>query len=55
MTSWLLWMMTGGLMTEQEVVNFKLELAQAWLNNGQDQLARDIIRTIIEKAEGAND
>ena len=48
-------MMTGGWMTEQEVINFKLELAQAWLNNGQDQLARDIIRTIIEKTEGANE
>lgn len=39
-------------MTDQELVNFKLDLAKAWLNNGQEQLARDMIRSIIEKAEG---
>jgi Tfp pilus assembly protein FimV len=39
-------------MTDQELVNFKLDLAKAWLNNGQEQMARDMIRSIIEKAEG---
>ena len=39
-------------MTDQELINFKLDLAKAWLNNGQEQLARDMIRSIIEKAEG---
>jgi|688.fasta_scaffold309004_2 Tfp pilus assembly protein FimV len=39
-------------MTDQELINFKLDLAKAWLNNGQEQMARDMIRSIIEKAEG---
>ena len=47
--------MTGGWMTNQEIIDFKLALAKAWLENGQEQLARDIIRTIVEKAEGTND
>lgn len=47
MTSWYLWMMTGGLMTEQELINFKLELARAWIQNGQEDLARGIITKII--------
>ena len=42
-------------MTNQEIIDFKLALAKAWLDNGQEQLARDIIRTIVEKAEGTND
>ena len=42
-------------MTDQEIVDFKLSLAKAWLENGQERLARDIIRTIIEKAEGINE
>lgn len=42
-------------MTDQEIVNYKLELARAWIQNGQDGLARDIIRSIIEKAEGQNE
>lgn len=42
-------------MTNQEIIDFKLALAKAWLENGQEQLARDIIRTIVEKAEGQND
>lgn len=39
-------------MTDQELINFKLDLAKAWLNNGQERMARDMIRSIIEKAEG---
>jgi Tfp pilus assembly protein FimV len=39
-------------MTEDEIIEFKLSLAKAWLDNGQERLARDIIRTIVEKAEG---
>ena len=42
-------------MTNQEIIDFKLALAKAWLDNGQEQLARDIIRTIVEKAEGQNE
>jgi Tfp pilus assembly protein FimV len=55
MTSWCPWMMTVGWMTDQEIVEFKLALAKAWLDNGQESMARDIIRTIVEKAEGQND
>ena len=36
-------------MTNQELVNFKLELARAWLNNGQAELAKELIKSIIEK------
>lgn len=39
-------------MTNEELVQFKLDLAKAWLDNGQEGLARDMIRSIIEKAEG---
>jgi len=42
-------------MTDQEIVDFKLSLAKAWLENGQERLARDIIRSIVEKAEGPNE
>ena len=55
MISLCLWMMTGGWMTNQEIIEFKLALAKAWLENGQESMARDIIRTIVEKAEGTND
>ena len=48
MNSWFPWMMTGGLMTNEELVKFKLDLAKAWLENGQESMARDIIRTIVE-------
>jgi len=44
-----------GRMTEKEIVNFKLALAKAWMENGQERLAHDIIRTIVEKAEGQNE
>ena len=40
-------------MTNQEMINFKLELARAWLEQGQQDLARDLVRSIIE--EGTND
>lgn len=55
MISWLPWMMMGGLMTNDEIVQFKLSLAAAWLENGQEGLARDLVRSIIEKAEGQNE
>ena len=32
-------------------VQFKLDLARAWLENGQEELARSIVRSIIESAE----
>ena len=34
-------------MTDQEIVDLKLSLAKAWLDNGQEQLARDIISNLI--------
>jgi Tfp pilus assembly protein FimV len=42
-------------MTNEEIVRFKLSLAAAWLENGHENLARDLVRSIIEKAEGTNE
>jgi hypothetical protein len=42
-------------MTEQEVINYKLALAAVWLQNGQEDMARDLVRSIIVKAEGTNE
>ena len=42
-------------MNDQDIINFKLSLAKAWLENGQEDLARSIITSIIERAEGRND
>ena len=42
-------------MTNQEMINFKLELARAWLAQGQEDLARDLVRSIIERDEGSNE
>ena len=42
-------------MTEQDIIDFKLSLAKAWLDNGQEDLARSIITSIIERAEGQNE
>ena len=47
-------MMTGGLMTNDELVKFKLELARAWIQNGQDDLAKELIRSIIEGEQHAD-
>ena len=47
------WMKTK--MNDQDIINFKLSLAKAWLENGQEDLARSIITSIIERAEGQND
>ena len=58
MTSWFPLMKMGGQMsqmTNEEAVQFKLSLAKAWLDNGQEQLARDIIRSIVETEEGENE
>ena len=55
MTILLMHWMKKTKMTNQEIVDFKLSLAKAWLENGQEQLARDIIRSIIERAEGQNE
>ena len=35
-------------MTDQEIVNYKLALAAAWLENGQEELARSIVKSIID-------
>ena len=55
MTSSLLWMTTVGWMTDQEVINYKLALAAAWLQNGHEDMARDLVKSIIVKAEGQNE
>jgi Tfp pilus assembly protein FimV len=40
-------------MNNQEEVDFKLELARAFLENGQEGLARNIIKSIIEGGQNA--
>ena len=35
-------------MTKDDIVQFKLALAQAWLENGQEELARSIVKSIID-------
>lgn len=42
-------------MNDQELINYKLELARAWIQNGHEDLAKDLVRSIIERAEGKND
>jgi Tfp pilus assembly protein FimV len=42
-------------MNDQELINFKLELARAWIQNGHEDLAKDLVRSIIERDEGQND
>ena len=55
MTSSLLWMTTVGWMTDQEIINYKLALAAAWLQNGHEDMARDLVRSIIERDGGQNE
>ena len=55
MTSSLLWMTTVGQMTDQEIINYKLELARAWIQNGHEDMARELVKSIIVKAEGTNE
>jgi FimV-like protein len=42
-------------MTNQEIINFKLDLARAWIQNGHEDLARELVKSIIVKAEGQNE
>ncbi len=42
-------------MTEQEVINYKLALAAAWLQNGHEDMARELVKSIIVKAGGTNE
>ena len=42
-------------MTNQELINFNLELARAWIDNGHEELARNLVRSIIERDEGSNE
>jgi Tfp pilus assembly protein FimV len=39
-------------MTDQEIINYKLELARAWIQNGHEDMAKDLVRSIIERDEG---
>jgi FimV-like protein len=43
------------MMNEQEIINFKLDLARAWIQNGHEDLARELVKSIIVKAEGQNE
>jgi Tfp pilus assembly protein FimV len=42
-------------MTNQEIINFKLDLARAWIQNVHEDLARELVKSIIVKAEGQNE
>ena len=42
-------------MNDQELINFKLELARAWIQNGHEDMAKDLVRSIIERDEGTNE
>ncbi len=42
-------------MNDQELINFKLELARAWIQNGHEDMAKELVRSIIVKAEGTNE
>ena len=42
-------------MNDQELINFKLELARAWIQNGHEDMARDLVRSIIERDGGQNE
>jgi Tfp pilus assembly protein FimV len=42
-------------MTDQEIINYKLELARAWIQNGHEDMAKDLVRSIIERDEGTNE
>lgn len=42
-------------MNEQEIINFKLDLARAWIQNGHEDLAIELVKSIIVKAEGQNE
>lgn len=39
------------MMNDQNSIQFKLELARAWINNGHEDMARDLIKSIIERDE----
>ncbi len=38
-------------MNDQDSIQFKLSLAKAWLENGQETLARSIISSIFEERD----
>jgi hypothetical protein len=42
-------------MTDQEAIDFKLALAAAWLQNGHEDMARELVKSIIVKAGGTNE
>ena len=39
-------------MTNEQLINYKLELAQAFLENGHENIARDIITKLINDGLG---
>jgi Tfp pilus assembly protein FimV len=43
------------MMNDQELINYKLELARAWIQNGHEDLAKDLVRSIIERDGGPNE
>ena len=42
-------------MNDQQLINFKLELARAWIQNGHEDMAKELVRSMIEKGEGQNE
>ena len=40
-------------MNNQEQVNFKLDLARAFIENGREDMARNIVKSIIEGGQNA--
>lgn len=43
--------MTRRMMTDQESINLKLDLARHWLEQGHEELAKSIISSIIEEKQ----
>lgn len=41
-------------MNQNQIVQYKLDLAKAWIENGQTDLAKKIVRSIIEEGTDAN-
>jgi FimV-like protein len=39
------------MMNEQQLINLKLELARAWIQNGHEDMARSLVKSIIERDE----
>jgi len=43
------------MMSDQDSIQFKLELARAWIQNGHEDMARELVKSIIERDGGPNE